>query len=149
MVYQFASNYQTGVKDSEKGGNGFLRIVDIDPEKLSLKIQTYSPFLNVYDTGAGQAFNYTNIQFIKDSPSKLENQLTDKLKIWVEGNNLRIITENTGKLSISIHNLQGVKILQKSSMNIDNLALPISGCFIVSVSDEKNAGIVRQKIIVP
>lgn len=149
MVYQFAANYQTGVKDSEKGGNGFLRILDIDPERHSLKIQTYSPFLNQYNTAAGQTFNYTNIQYIKDSPSKLENQLSGKIKIWVEGKNLRIINENTGMLSISIYNLQGVKILQQSAMNIDNLRLPVSGCYIVSVREGNNDEIVRQKIIIP
>lgn len=113
------------------------------------KCLSYSPFLNKYDTNTGQTFNYTNIQYIKDSPSKLENQLSDKITMWVEGKNLRIIDENNGMLSISIYNLQGMKIFQQTATNIDNLTLPVSGCYIVSIREGNNSDIVRQKIIVP
>ena len=42
------ANYQEGVKGSVKGGNGWLRILDMDFKKKTLKVSTYSPFINKY-----------------------------------------------------------------------------------------------------
>jgi len=149
MVYQFAANYQTGVNGSVNGGNGYLRVVDIDPEKHMMKIQTYSPTLNQYNTAAGQTFYYNNIQFIKDSPSGVTNPSSDHIKISLQGKNLRIINEKNSWMNVSIYNLQGVKIFKQLAIGIDNLILPASGCYIVSVSDGNNTGTIRQKVIVP
>ena len=45
-VYQFLANYQEGVKGSIKGGNGWLRIVDLDFRKKRIYVRTYSPYIN-------------------------------------------------------------------------------------------------------
>lgn len=149
MVYQFAANYQTGVDGSVNGGNGYLRVVDVDPEKHILKIQTYSPYLDLYDTSAGQTFYYNNIQFIKDSPSAVENKLTDKITINLEDKNLKIDTGNDCKIQVSIYNLQGAKIIHQSGNGNCAVFIPVSGCYIVSISDENETYSVRKKIIVP
>lgn len=79
-VYQFLANYQGGVTGTINGGNGNLRIVDLDPEKHSFSIKTYSPYANAYKTEEGQQFIYTDVRFIKDEisikkdPSKVASQ---------------------------------------------------------------------------
>jgi len=148
MVYQFAANYQTGVDGSVNGGNGYLRIVDVDPENHMLKIQTYSPTLDQYNTAAGQTFNYTNIQFIKDAPSGIENQSTEKAKMRLEGRYLRIDNLNDTKFNVAIYNLQGAKIIQQSGIKTGNILIPASGCYIVQVYDENSVSTSRKKIIV-
>lgn len=47
-VYQMLANYQEGVKGSVKGGNGWLRVLDMDFKKRTLKVTTYSPFINAF-----------------------------------------------------------------------------------------------------
>ncbi len=45
-VYQLLANYQEGVKGSIKGGNGWLRILDMDFKRKTLKVTTFSPYIN-------------------------------------------------------------------------------------------------------
>lgn len=44
-VYQMLANYQTETGNSN-GGNGWLRILDMDFKKRTLKVSTWSPYLN-------------------------------------------------------------------------------------------------------
>lgn len=62
-VYQMLANYQEGVINTEKGGNGFLRMVTIDPAGKKIGVQTYSPYLDTYKTEADQAFEFTGVDF--------------------------------------------------------------------------------------
>jgi len=62
-VYQMLANYQGGVKDAVKGGNGFLRKLTIDPVKQKIFVKTYSPYINEYKTGPDQQFVIENVQF--------------------------------------------------------------------------------------
>lgn len=64
-VYQFLANYQGGVTGTVNGGNGFLRIVDVNPEQGTFRIQTYSPYTKEYKREEGQEFYYENVKFIK------------------------------------------------------------------------------------
>ncbi len=60
-VYQMLANYQEGVKGSIKGGNGWLRILDMDFKKGTLEVKTYSPYLNEYNTDPGQSFTLKGV----------------------------------------------------------------------------------------
>jgi len=51
-----------GVEGSENGGNGFLRIVTIDPENKTISVKTYSPYINGYKTEPDQQFVFENVQ---------------------------------------------------------------------------------------
>lgn len=62
-VYQMLANYQSGVKGSENGGNGFLRIVTVDPGNKTISVKTYSPYLNEYKTESDQQFIFENVKF--------------------------------------------------------------------------------------
>ncbi|SFG66862.1 metallophosphoesterase [Pedobacter insulae] len=62
-VYQMLANYQEGVKGSIKGGNGFLRIVDLDFKEKSAQIRTFSPFLNEYKLDTANNFTLREIKF--------------------------------------------------------------------------------------
>ena len=62
-VYQMLANYQEGVKGSIKGGNGWLRIIDLDYKKKMLSVKTYSPYINQYNTDPGHQFNIKNVLF--------------------------------------------------------------------------------------
>lgn len=55
-VYQFLANYQSGVEGAVKGGNGYLRILNIDLKKNRLNIQTYSPYIDQYMKEKSQDF---------------------------------------------------------------------------------------------
>ena len=52
-VYSILSDYQ-GIKN---GGNGYLRIMEIDPTQNKINIKTYSPVLDTYQTDANNEFS--------------------------------------------------------------------------------------------
>jgi hypothetical protein len=62
-VYQMLANYQGGVEGSEQGGNGYLRIITIDPDNSEIAVKTYSPYLDKYKTEPNQQFVYKNVKF--------------------------------------------------------------------------------------
>jgi hypothetical protein len=55
-VYQMLANYQEGVQGSIMGGNGWLRIVDLDFRKNRIRVRTYSPYVNDWKTEPDQNF---------------------------------------------------------------------------------------------
>ena len=62
-VYQMLANYQGGVEGTEKGGNGFLRLIKIDPENSRISVKTYSPYIDKYKTESDQQFTFENVKF--------------------------------------------------------------------------------------
>lgn len=62
-VYQMLANYQGGVEGMEKGGNGFLRLIKIDPLNSTISVKTYSPYINKYNTDPDQQFKFENVKF--------------------------------------------------------------------------------------
>lgn len=62
-VYQLLQNYQEGVRGSENGGNGYMRIMKINTKKQTINISTYSPYLRKIHDGSGQNFEFRNIKF--------------------------------------------------------------------------------------
>ncbi|NDV82075.1 phosphoesterase [Bacteroides sp. 51] len=47
-VYQMLANYQRGVKDSQNGGEGYLRIITFDKKKKEIDVKTYSTWNKAY-----------------------------------------------------------------------------------------------------
>ncbi len=62
-VYQMLANYQSGVEGSEKGGNGFLRMISVDTKASTISVKTYSPYLDEYKTDPSQKFIFKNVKF--------------------------------------------------------------------------------------
>ena len=62
-VYQLLANYQEGVKGSVKGGNGWLRIIDLDFKKKTVRVSTYSPYINQYKDERQNSFLIRNVNF--------------------------------------------------------------------------------------
>ena len=62
-VYQMLANYQKFVKESINGGNGFLRILTIDPGKGRILVRTYSPYIDEYKTEPSQQFEFEEVKF--------------------------------------------------------------------------------------
>lgn len=62
-VYQMLANYQSGVEGSENGGNGFLRMITIDPEGGTISVKTYSPYIDEYKRDANQEFVFEDVGF--------------------------------------------------------------------------------------
>lgn len=62
-VYQMLANYQRGVEGSEKGGNGFLRIVTVDPKQGKISVRSYSPYIDQYKTDPDHQFSFDNVKF--------------------------------------------------------------------------------------
>jgi len=58
-VYQMLANYQ----NQENGGNGFLRIITIDPDKGNISVKSYSPYTDAYKTDSSQEFEFNNVKF--------------------------------------------------------------------------------------
>ncbi|RYD72555.1 MAG: metallophosphatase [Sphingobacteriales bacterium] len=63
QVYQMLANYQGGVINTIKGGNGNLRILYIDPKKGKISVKTYSPYTKEYKREQDQEFNFTDVRF--------------------------------------------------------------------------------------
>ncbi|WP_069187891.1 family 16 glycoside hydrolase [Sporosarcina globispora] len=57
-VYQMLSNYQM----QANGGNGFIRLLEIDPEAGTIKATSYSPYLDEYKTDWQNEFQFTNAE---------------------------------------------------------------------------------------
>jgi len=53
-VYQMLADYQ----DYSDGGKGYLRILKFVPSENKLKVSTYSPYLNEYETDSGSSFEF-------------------------------------------------------------------------------------------
>ena len=76
------ADYQT----YSNGGNGYLRIITFCPAKNQIKIKTYSPSLNRYETDANSQFNL--IYSMTPSPLTIES-ITD-------GRGIKAVIKNTG-----------------------------------------------------
>lgn len=61
-VYQMLANYQKGVEGSENGGNGFLRIIKVNPKENRIEVKTYSPWLNEFMDEKEHNFTFDNVQ---------------------------------------------------------------------------------------
>lgn len=55
-IYGLFANYQK----SFQGGQGYLRIITIDPDTASLSVETYSPWLDLYKTDPGNNLTIEN-----------------------------------------------------------------------------------------
>lgn len=62
-VYQMLANYQDGVKGSNRGENGFLRIVDLDVKENTVVVKTYSPYLKEYKNDSENSFQFSDVDF--------------------------------------------------------------------------------------
>lgn len=57
-VYQMLSNYQM----QANGGNGFIRLLEIDPEAGTIEATSYSPYLDQYKTDWQNQFEFKNVE---------------------------------------------------------------------------------------
>ena len=62
-VYQMLANFQDGVKGTNRGQTGFLRIVDIDVKKQQVRVKTYSPYLKEYKNDVKNKFSFEGVNF--------------------------------------------------------------------------------------
>jgi hypothetical protein len=60
-VYQMLANYQSGTTGSVNGGNGFLRLLEIDPAAGTVQATTYSPYVNQSKTDWQNQYSFTNV----------------------------------------------------------------------------------------
>lgn len=62
-VYQMLANYQDGVTNTVKGGNGYLRILILNPKAHTISVQTYSPYIKRYRNETDHKFIFTEVTF--------------------------------------------------------------------------------------
>jgi hypothetical protein len=62
-VYQMLANFQGGVEGTQNGGDGFLRILTIDPENAAISVKTYSPHVYKYKTDPSHQFTFKDVNF--------------------------------------------------------------------------------------
>ncbi|MBN2532538.1 MAG: metallophosphoesterase [Spirochaetales bacterium] len=60
-VYQMLANYQM----IKNGGNGYLRIVEFDPENMRVSVKTYSPYTGKYKTDKENKFIFNDVDIFK------------------------------------------------------------------------------------
>ena len=65
-VYQMLANYQEGVTGSVHGGNGWLRILDMDFKKKTVQVRTYSPYIKQYMEQPAHDFIIRHVVFKND-----------------------------------------------------------------------------------
>ena len=63
-VYQMFANYQTRAF----GGEGYLRIIDLDPATYKVSVKTFSPWRNSYFTDSNNQFEFENVVFSAPIP---------------------------------------------------------------------------------
>ena len=140
-VYQFHANYD----GQEVADRGMMRIVDMDTENRSFSIRTYSPY---YNTSKPEEFvQFTDVNFIKDGSSGTKDYPSDKIKLMLNGKSLTINNAGTEDITISVFNLQGVKIIQRLVNATENILLPASGCYIIRGIDKNGNVKLREKIL--
>lgn len=62
-VCQILANYQGGTIGCVNGGNGFLRIVDVDVAQGKVSVRSYSPYTDTYRTEPDQQFVVEGLDF--------------------------------------------------------------------------------------
>lgn len=154
-VYQMMANYQGGVDGTEAERNGMLRIVDLDTSAKTLSVETYSPYSDTYRTESDQKFTYTNVQYMKNNGQYIKGEVTgmestsDKIDMTLEGKNLRVVNNTGTMLTTVVYTMQGVKVVQRTGVNTENISIPVSGCYVVCSYTANETESVRRKIIVP
>jgi hypothetical protein len=58
-VYEMLADYQS----DPNGGNGYMRLIQFDPDNSAIHVKSYSPTLLSYRTDAANQFDYTNVDF--------------------------------------------------------------------------------------
>ncbi|WP_373231446.1 metallophosphoesterase [Cohnella sp.] len=81
-VYQMLANYQ----NQTNGGNGYLRLLEIDPVNGTMKGTSYSPYLNQYKTDWQNDFLHTDVELgtpaAPTKPVLLDNFNDGNLNGW-------------------------------------------------------------------
>jgi hypothetical protein len=62
-VYQMLANYQCGVNGAENGGNGFLRMIEINPAESTITVTSYSPYLDEFKEEDDHHFVIEGVEF--------------------------------------------------------------------------------------
>lgn len=70
-IYQMLQDYST---QNNAHGNGYLRLVDIDPAAGTIDAKIYSPVLNTTRNDASK-FTYTGVQFVQPAVTGIGDQL--------------------------------------------------------------------------
>lgn len=146
-VYQMLANYQGGVIGSENGGNGFLRIIDIDTENARMYVRTYSPHLNEFKTEDDQEFSFENLNLIQNTDiSSWQPAPVNKFEYSVSGNVLNIHSSLGDNVSVNV--LDTVGRLVYSRINPGNrIVLPNQkACYVVHVNTGE--AVYTKKVIV-
>lgn len=60
-VYQMLANFQGGVVGSQRGGNGYIRIVEYNKKNKTLDVKTYSTHLKRYHESPHHNFSFSNV----------------------------------------------------------------------------------------
>lgn len=141
-VYQFHANYD-GLIVAERG---MLRLVDLDIENRSFSLKTYSPYTK--KDKPEEYVQFTDVNFINAASSEIKEYQSDKIHLLLKGRSLSIVNQHVKNITISVFNLQGMKIIQRSVSGTENIQLPASGCYIIRVIDKGGNIINREKIIV-
>lgn len=145
-VYQMLANYQTGVVGTENGGNGYLRIIDIDSAGKVMSVRSYSPFLNEFKTEEDQQFSFEGVTLIKSEPSQANAQDEKKLSAYVSGNILHVNTGSGQSISVNVLDSVGKMIFSKKKTGTRFMLPSNKGCYIVQVNDGEES--VVKKVII-
>ncbi|GAB1416694.1 hypothetical protein MASR2M117_21000 [Paludibacter sp.] len=141
-VYQMLSNYQKGVVNTVDGGNGFLRIIDIDPEGHKFSVRSYSPYINQYKTEADQQFSHSDLELIQSEASAVHTtQSTSEFKIWSSNQTLYVVNPANEDFDIEVFNTLGSLVYAAKQVHT-SLTLPLTqGYYIVKTNNlhSKNA----------
>jgi len=146
-VYQMLANYQTGVIGTENGGNGFLRIIDIDPENSKMYVRTYSPYLNIFKIENDQEFSFDNLNLIQNTDiNSVVPVKKKKLEYSVTGNVLNIYSSLGNDVSVNVLDTVGKVVFSQKNPGNKIILPEQKACYIVQVNTGEEVYI--KKIIV-
>ncbi|MCK9506917.1 MAG: metallophosphoesterase [Pigmentiphaga sp.] len=137
QVYQMLANYQKGVTGTINGGNGFLRLIDIDTKNNKINVQTYSTLINSYKTETNQKFSFENVELIKNSTKIKTLNAESNLILNQKNNQLNFINNSKEQILIEIFDIAGIKITSAIIDGSLTLDIRAKGSYIIRAYEGK------------
>lgn len=161
-IYQMLQDYST---ERNAHGNGYLRLVDIDPAAGTIDAKIYSPVLNSTRNDVSK-FSYTGVQFVQPAVTGIGDQIeigSKSLDLRVssgspaENFSAEILSSSDKEVSLTLSTMMGQKVSSlkvdvlpnmKSKIGLDKFGISslAPGIYLLSAYQENN--LVSKKFVV-
>lgn len=161
-IYQMLQDYST---ERNAHGNGYLRLVDIDPVAGTIDAKIYSPVLNSTRNDASK-FSYTGVQFVQPVVAGISDQViigSESLELKVlpgspAGNfSAELLSSSSKEVTLTLSTVMGQKVASvkvnvlpntKSKIDMDRFSVSSLTPGIYLLSAYQNNNLVSKKFVI-